>query len=84
MSTLRQLKVAARRHGAAVVPNEDGSGCDVVAPNGKVWADTSSHAIAAFWREPQWKAEAVDEALELMTSGLVDCDDPDCDCYEKE
>ena len=90
MLTLRDLRKAARAHGATV---EDDSGAgwtvyQMCAPVRKVWGDGGCHCMRVEWRADapdarEWKQDAIKDALARMACGLDDCDGSQgCDCYE--
>ncbi|HYE16827.1 MAG TPA: hypothetical protein VEA69_00160 [Tepidisphaeraceae bacterium] len=85
--TVQTLRNKARRYGATVEGGVVGkhASYNIDAPQGKVWAASSTHALAVYWRtdEPAYRNDSIVDALERMEEGLADCDDPDCDiCCE--
>jgi hypothetical protein len=93
--SIKDLQAAAARLGATV-ENHCGprTACYMVdAPAGKVWVCSGDiHCLVLEWRgtsaRPTWpeeKQDAIADAIDRISRGLTDCDDPDCDyCHPEE
>jgi hypothetical protein len=80
---LSALKRAAQAFGAHV-DQTDGT-IDVLAPPGKVWAATGTHAVVASLVRGAEVTAACADAYKRIAHGLADCLDPLCDyCNEVE
>ncbi len=87
--TLRDLQSAAKKYGATLDDQSVTGGgrklrqFTVDAPTGKVWACDGIHGIFLTWYDGEddghWRDEVIRDALERMSRGLDDCEDPDCD-----
>lgn len=84
------VRAKARELGATVTTSAAGlwRRYNIEAPKGKVWACSDVHMLVVEWKHgdsqtDDWAASAIEDVLERMGHGLVDCDNPECDyCSE--
>jgi hypothetical protein len=55
----------------------------IEAPQGYVWAATSTHEMILHWFKGNQAWDNVQDAIERVTLGIVPCDDEDCEWCEK-
>jgi len=80
---VKDLRAAVRKAGGSL--EREGAGrwevyqCE--APTGKVWAAASTHDMKVEWLKGDsvYRDEAITDAVERLSLGLVDCDDEDCE-----